>query len=108
MKKQSSFKRQAVVRRDFLTQLRPAQIVSDAHDLVVQTVHVFDEPDDGTVAVVFETLSGSIYTRLPRETAGQLGSGLVRLVAPDRTANAPHRQHHARETSPEATPPPHR
>jgi len=63
--------------------LRPLTFYSDTHELDVHTVHVFGEPRDGTVAVVFETGAGSISVRLPRTLAGQLGDGLRSLVRLD-------------------------
>jgi hypothetical protein len=63
--------------------LRPLTFYSDTHELDVHTVHVFDEPRDATVAVVFETGAGSISVRLPRTLAGQLGDGLRSLVPSD-------------------------
>ena len=72
-------RRQIRPRPDPFRELRPLTFRSDAGDITVTTVHVF-ETTDGGVAMCCMTGSGSINIVLPARLAQQVGNGLLRLA----------------------------
>jgi hypothetical protein len=67
--------------------LAPLRFVTDTADLEVGTVHVFDD-DGGNVALVFMTAIGTVTVRMSARFAGDMASGVHRLIRQQRVQEA--------------------